>query len=293
MNTGEEQQTTLGGVCRIEGVGFWSGRTVVVELRPAPAGSGRTFVRSDLTGRPRLAAVAENRVEAERRTVLERGSVRVEMVEHLLSALVGFNVDNCEIWLDGEELPGCDGSCLAYVRAIRSVGLRHQGVPAEYCCIDDHLEFSASGAALQVHPAHAREYHVSYALDCGADSPIPPQQFSAEVCKDDFAREMAPARTFVSQAEAEAIQAQGLARHVTPSDLLVFGDRGPIQNELRFDDECARHKAMDVVGDFALVGARIRGRIDSQGGGHRLNGRAATELRRRYVQQDAAAAMSA
>lgn len=293
MHDEDGRQTTIRRNCQVEGVGFWSGRTVCVELRPAGPDTGLVFVRSDLTGRPRIEASVENRIEASRRTVLERGSARVEMVEHVLAALVGGGVDNCEIWLDGEELPGFDGSALPYVRALHRVGRSSLGIPASVCSIREPLEIRDGEASLRVEPPHAEEYHVAYALDCGRDSPIPPQSYAFAGDADDFARELAPARTFVTQAEANALQEQGLAGHVSTSDLLVFGPGGPIGNELRFADECARHKAMDAIGDLALVGARIQGRVVSHGGGHRLNGRLAAELHQRYIARAAVARASA
>ena len=116
-------QRTLAGAVRVEGFGYWGGQDVSVEFRPAEVDTGLVFVRSDLAGQPRIPACIENWVETPRRTTLRAGQSCVEMVEHIMAALTGLRIDNCEIWVDQAEMPGCDGSALHLVEAIRSAGI--------------------------------------------------------------------------------------------------------------------------------------------------------------------------
>jgi UDP-3-O-acyl-N-acetylglucosamine deacetylase len=120
--------------------------------------------------------------------------------------------------------------------------------------------------------------HLEYRLDYGGDSPIRPQSYSCQLTPEEFCRDIAPARTFVTKQQAIALRGAGLASHVSNRDLLVFGDSGPVDNLLRYPEECARHKLLDLIGDLSIVGAELIGRFTSFRGGHRLNGLMAEQL---------------
>ena len=119
-------QRTIASPAVTAGVGYWSGRDVRVEFRPAAADTGIVFVRADLPDCPRIPAVVQHRVEIPRRTALRRGKASVEMIEHIMAALAGLQIDNCELWVDQAEMPGCDGSCLPFVEAISAAGIVEQ-----------------------------------------------------------------------------------------------------------------------------------------------------------------------
>ena len=146
------KQQTIAAPVTIGGVGYWSGEDVRVEFRPAPVDTGIAFVRADLPGSPRIPATVYHRVEMPRRTTLRCGEASVEMVEHVMAALAGLQIDNCEVWVDRPEMPGCDGSCLPFVEALRAAGIipqdavRRQHVIARTIRLGDARELDRSSA---------------------------------------------------------------------------------------------------------------------------------------------------
>src|SRR5208337_3317566 len=145
-------QRTLLATAAIEGIGYWSGRDVRVGFRPAEPGQGIVFVRTDLPGRPRIPAVVHNRIEMPRRTVLRSGGASVEMVEHIMAALAGMHVDNCEVWVDQAEMPGCDGSALAFVAAIQEAGIVEQNVPRDLFVVRQALRLGNDECWIEARP---------------------------------------------------------------------------------------------------------------------------------------------
>jgi UDP-3-O-acyl N-acetylglucosamine deacetylase len=276
---GYRHQRTLAAEAKIEGVGFVTGACVRVRLRPAPANTGLVFRRTDRPAAPPLPAHAAFVTDTRRRTTLGPAASGVTLVEHLLAALAGLRIDNCQIELDGPEPPGLDGSAAGYVAAIVGAGAVVQPARRTLWTVDSPIIVSAGGATVGIHPADQPGLRVSYLLDYGPIGPIPRQTFTLDARPADFAREVAPCRTFVTAAEAEALRAQGVGRHLTPADLLVFGHRGPIENRLRFADEPARHKVLDLTGDLALCGFDLAGHVVAYRSGHALN----VELARRLA----------
>lgn len=265
-------QRTIAAPATVEGVGYWSDRDVRVEFRPAPAGSGMTFVRSDLPGCPRIPALVEHRVETPRRTTLRLGKASVEMVEHIMAALAGLAIDNCELWVDQAEMPGCDGSCMPFVEALQNVGIVEQDAPRQRLVVDRVVRFGNQESWIEARPCSSGKSIIRYELDYGGGSSIGRQSLEISLSPRHFHLNLAPSRTFLLESEAEAIKAQGLGQRATFHDLLVFGPRGLIDNQLRFPDECVRHKMVDMIGDLALAGCDVVGRFIAYRSGHRLNG---------------------
>jgi len=256
----------------VEGYGYWSGRNIRVEFRPAEANTGIVFVRSDLPGCPRIKAAVANRVEIPRRTCLASGEASVEMIEHIMAALYGLGVDNCEVWVDETEMPGCDGSAEPFVNAIDTAGIVRQAAPRSVRIVRQYVRKGNEQSWFEARPPLADVAVLRYHLDYGADSPIGRQSCELSLTPDSFRRELAPCRTFMLKSEADWLLAQGLGQRASCRDLLVFGDQGPIENQLRFPDECVRHKLLDMVGDLALAGCQLIGRFSAYRSGHRLNG---------------------
>jgi UDP-3-O-acyl N-acetylglucosamine deacetylase len=265
------KERTLAASAAVEGVGYWSGEDVRVEFRPAAAGNGIVFVRRDLAGCPTIPAAIEYRVETPLRTVLRRGAASVEMVEHLMAALAGLQIDNCEVWVDRPEMPGCDGSCMPFVAALRASGAVEQGSPRRRHVIRRVVRLGDETSWIEARPGCSGKMVLRYELDYGSRSPIGRQSLEVSLSPRHFHINLAPSRTFMLESEAKAIQAQGLGRRATFQDLLVFGARGPIDNQLRFPDECVRHKMVDMVGDLAMTGCDLSGRFVAYRSGHRLN----------------------
>lgn len=264
-------QHTIAKPVEVTGFGYWSGQDVRVEFRPANAGTGIVFVRSDLASLPRIPALVTNRIETPLRTTLVSNGVSVEMVEHVLAACAGLEVDNCEIWVDRPELPGCDGSSQVFVDALTEAGLVKQTAMRGRLVVADVTRVGDDECWIEIRPRPRGGFKVKYRLDYGSESPIGRQTIELAVTPESFRRELAPARTFLLESEAEWLRSRGLGTRVTVNDLVVFGDEGPIGNELRFEDECVRHKALDLVGDFALAGCEIVGQVMAHRSGHRLN----------------------
>jgi UDP-3-O-[3-hydroxymyristoyl] N-acetylglucosamine deacetylase/UDP-3-O-[3-hydroxymyristoyl] N-acetylglucosamine deacetylase/3-hydroxyacyl-[acyl-carrier-protein] dehydratase len=189
-------------------------------------------------------------------------------------------IDNCIVEVDREEMPGLDGSSAGYVAALRTAGLVVQASRRRRIVVERVCRVGDAENWVEISPTETGSLSVEYRLDYGSNSSIPKQSYSCQVTPDTFVRELAPARTFVTEEQAVMLRSRGLASHVTNRDLLVFGKDGPIGNLLRYHDECSRHKSLDLIGDLSILGADIVGSIVSCRGGHQLNGALAVELER-------------
>jgi UDP-3-O-acyl N-acetylglucosamine deacetylase len=265
----------------VRGVGFVTGSPVRLRFCPAEADTGLVFVRTDLPTRPETPARPGMVTGTARRTTLGHPDRGVTLVEHALAALAGLRIDNCRIELDAAEPPGLDGSAAGFVNALDEVGAELQSARRPIYAADEPVLVSQNGATVGLHPPDGRgdtRLTASYILDYGPRADIPRQNTTTAVSPDTFARELAPCRTFLLETEVAALRKQGVGRHLTPADLLVFGKRGPIQNAVRFADEPARHKVLDLIGDLALCGFDLAGHLVAYRSGHALNVALAGEL---------------
>ncbi len=264
-------ERTIARPVSVEGFGYWTGRDVRVEFLPAPEGTGIVFVRSDDKRGQRIPALVSHRIETPRRTTLTLKGTSVEMVEHLLAALAGLQIDNCEVRVTQSEMPGCDGSSLPFVEALDSAGIVAQSRIRPQLIIREVTRLGDDNQWIEARPAHNVPMSVKYRLDYGAAVAIGRQTLELAITPETFRRELAPCRTFMLKEEADWLVAQGLGTRATTKDLLVFDADGPIDNELRFRDECVRHKVLDLVGDLALAGCDLVGHFVAHKSGHRLN----------------------
>lgn len=264
-------QRTIGRPVAVSGRGYWSGTVVEVTLLPAPADTGLVFVRGDLVPPVTIPARLASRVDAVQRTVLAHGAAEVQMVEHVLSALAALGVDNCRVVTDAAELPGLDGSSAGFVAAIDAVGVVDAG--AAECrplVIVETVRVEAGGSWIEAGPARFAGLSIDYELDYGP-GPIGRQRLDVDITPAAYRTELAAARTFLTMEEAQRLQAAGLGRDVSLHDLVVFGADGPVDNPLRWPDECVRHKVLDAVGDLALAGRPLVAHVRGYRSGHRLN----------------------
>jgi UDP-3-O-[3-hydroxymyristoyl] N-acetylglucosamine deacetylase / 3-hydroxyacyl-[acyl-carrier-protein] dehydratase len=271
MLTTRRPQRTIAREAVVRGVSFLEGRDVELRFRPAEADTGVVFVRSDLPEAPSVPAHVKYVVPRQRRTTLQRGAATVEMVEHVMAALSGLEVDNCRIEINGPETPGCDGSSLAFVEAIQAAGVVEQDRPKGLLVIDRPVTVREGSSVLSAHPGDADKLVLTYNLDYGRQTPIGAQSLFVEVSPESFRTELASSRTFLLEAEAEALRKAGIGRRTTEADLLIFGPEGPIGNKLRYKDECVRHKILDLVGDLALLDRDLAGHVVAHRSGHALN----------------------
>jgi len=264
-------QRTIAKSAAVRGVGYFGGQDVRVEFRPAEVDTGIVFVRDDLPDCPRIEACVANRKEVPRRTTLSAGGAAVEMVEHVMAVFGGLQIDNCEVHLDAPEMPGCDGSSLSFVEALDAAGIVEQDAVRPRKVIRELIRLGSEESWIEARPCCSGKPILQYELDYGRDNRIGHQTFEISLSPGSFRHGLAPSRTFVLEEEAAALRAQGLGQRVTCQDLLVFGPDGPIDNRLRFPDECVRHKIVDMVGDLALAGRDLIGRFSAYRSGHRLN----------------------
>jgi len=271
MLIAKRPQRTLAREAALRGVGFFHGADVNMRFLPAEPDAGIRFVRTDLPGRPGVAARIDFVVPTQRRTAVQDGPAKVEMIEHVMAALAGMQVDNCTIEIDAPECPGLDGSSRAYVDLFDQAGVVEQDRPRRALSLDRSFVVREGDAVLAAHPDSSEGLTLSYHLDYGQASPIGNQSVLLAISPETFRREVSPCRTFLLEQEAVALRAAGIGLRATEADVLLFGPSGVVGNSLRFPDECARHKVLDMVGDLALLGMDLHGFVVAHRSGHHTN----------------------
>ncbi len=280
MITASRPQRTIARGVRVRGVSFLGGKDVQLHFHPAEANSGVVFVRSDLPDRPAVPARIEHVIPRQRRTTIRRGPAIVEMVEHVLAALAGLRLDNCTVEIDGPETPGCDGSSRDFTDALVEAGAVEQAASRDVLVIDRPVTVREGGSILTAHPGDPDRLVLSYNLDYGPRTPIGRQSLFVDVTPESFRSELSASRTFLLEAEAQMLRESGIGSRTTEGDLLIFGPDGVIGNELRYRDECVRHKILDLLGDLSLMGVDLAGHVVAHRSGHALNAELARKLLR-------------
>ena len=297
------KQNTLKESFSLRGKGLHTGLNLTVTFLPAPAGHGYRIQRIDMPGQPAIDAVAENVVDTQRGTVLGKGEMRCSTVEHALAALYALGIDNVLIQVDGPEFPILDGSAQPYVQEIQRIGTVEQDAPKDYYYITKKMEFrdDKTGACITVLP----DDDFSITSMIAFDSKVLSSQFATLDSMDKFVTEVAAARTFVFVREIEQLLMAGLIRGGDLDNAIVIYERqttqenvdklckltgaehheatdlGYIQHKpLVWDNEPARHKLLDIIGDMALIGRPIKGRIIATRPGHTINNMFARMMRK-------------
>lgn len=297
------KQTTLGGSFSLFGKGLHTGLSLTVTFNPAPENTGYKIQRIDLEGQPIIEAIADNVVETKRGTVLQKGEARVSTVEHGMSALYALGIDNCLIQVNGPEFPILNGAADMYVEKIESVGIIEQNAPKDYYIIRKKIEVrdDETGSVITILP----DNDFSITAMCSFHSQFVNSQFATLDNIKNYTKEIAPARTFVfvqdilPLLEANLIKGGDLdnaiviyARQLEQNKLDKLADLlkvphmdatkiGYIQHRpLQWDNECTRHKLLDIIGDMALIGKPIKGRIIATRPGHTINNKFARLIRK-------------
>lgn len=266
-------QTTLRDRVTISGVGVHSGATVTMTLLPAEADTGILFYRTDIDAAADIAIPA--RIDAigptELCTTLNIDRLSVATVEHLLAAFSGLSVDNVIVEIDGPEVPVMDGSAVAFVDAIESVGLVPLAAPRAYIEVLHPVRVEQGSSYAELRPFDGRRFEIEIDFDHRL---VGRQMVVVDLTPESFRNELARARTFGFLADVERLLAAGFARGASLDNAVVVAEDRILNPEgLRASDEFVRHKALDAVGDLALAGAPILGAYRSYRGGHRLNAR--------------------
>ena len=250
-------------------------------FKPADVGRGIVFFRTDLDSPTEIAVLPEYIMQRDRRTVLQNGAAFVETPEHCLAAAYALEIDNLVVEIDGPEMPGFDGSAEEYFKAFQKSGVAEQSAPRKEIVIIESVCIIEDDKSIYALPNSGAGLSVTYDLDYTQFTGIGRQLYSCELSEAHFGQNLARARTFVLEAEAWRMQAMGVGAHLGPKNILVIGSDGPIKNSYRYDDECVRHKVVDLIGDLRLAGCSIVGRIVAYKTGHYLN----QKLVRKIVEQ--------
>ncbi len=263
-----DHQHTIARPVSTEGIGLHTGVEVHLRLLPAPSDTGAVFKRTDLDGFV-IEAKARNVERVSYATSLMKKGVLISTTEHLLSALAAAGVDNVTIEIDNLELPIMDGSSLPFLQLIRQAGLRRQRSGRSYAKILKPVEVIEGDKRIAVLPAD--DFHITYRINF--DHPlIGRQEFSFHPNKDEYEREIAPARTFGFFEEVEMLRKSGLVRGGSLENAIVLTRDGVMNPEgLRFADEFCRHKVLDVIGDLALFGHPLVGHVVADRAGHAMH----------------------
>lgn len=269
-NTVPMREQTLKAPIEFSGVGLHTGQAATMRILPAPAGKGIVFRRLDLDNFELQADVGSVERVAYATTLMSRG-VWISTVEHLLSALYALGVDNAIIELDNFEVPILDGSALPYTEAIRQTGIVQLQAPRSYIRIEKPLVLEENNKSIAIYPADS----LSLEYEIGFPHPlIGHQKLEVKITPENYSTLIAPARTFGFYHEVEALQAAGLVRGGSLENAIVLTETGMLnETSLRYPDEFVRHKILDLLGDFALMGQQVLGRLTANRAGHALHTR--------------------
>ena len=293
------KQKTLKGSFSLFGKGLHTGLSLTVTFNPAPDNTGYKIQRIDLEGQP---IIAENVIDTQRGTVIAKGEARVSTIEHGMAALYAMGIDNCLIQINGPEFPILDGSAAMYVEKIREIGIVDQNAPKDYYIIRKKMEYKdESGSIITILP----DEQFSITAMCSFESKFISSQFATLDDIDKFADEISPARTFVFVRDIMPLLQANLIKGGDLDNAIVIYEKqvdqptldqladllkvphmdatsiGYIQNKpLIWDNECTRHKLLDIIGDVALIGKPIKGRIVATRPGHTVNNKFARMIRK-------------
>jgi UDP-3-O-[3-hydroxymyristoyl] N-acetylglucosamine deacetylase/3-hydroxyacyl-[acyl-carrier-protein] dehydratase len=302
------KQKTLKAAFTLEGKGLHTGLPITVTFNPAPANHGIKIQRVDLENAPVIDALAENVVETTRGTVLEKGGARVSTIEHAMSALYAAGVDNCLIQVNQPEFPIMDGSAVCYSAKIGEVGLEEQTEDRDYYVVRKKIEYKTeNGSSIVMLPDDDFSVNVLISFD----SPVLSNQYASLDSLEDYEKEIASCRTFVFVRELEALLKNNLIKGGDLENAIVIYDQVIDQAEidrltdilgkerikvdnigylnvkpLQFDNEPARHKLLDIIGDLALIGKPIKGRVIATCPGHKVNTDLAKQIRKEIKKQE-------
>ena len=305
-----EQQRTIKKQTSMSGIGLHTGTECKMTFKPAPENYGIKFIRADLGGKPEIPAIAENVVDVSRGTTLGIGDAKVHTVEHVLAAIVGLQIDNIIIEIDGIEPPVGDGSAMPYVEVLQKVGFEQQEAPKDYLIIDKTVMYHEEDKNIDIVALPLDDYRITVMVDYHNPA-LGSQHTGLFDLEKEFVREFASARTFCFLSEVEELADQGLIKggdldnavvivdhKLNDKDLqnlgskiglkakISLGENGILNNkELRFKNEPVRHKLLDLMGDLALIGAPVKAQILAARPGHRANVEFAKQVRKLYQQK--------
>jgi len=281
-----DKQKTIAKELSLKGIGLHTANKVNITFKPAEIDSGINFIRTDLPNRPVIKATVDYLLppsRSPRRTSIGKDSIEIHTIEHLMAALSGLGVDNIYIEIDNDEAPGLDGSSLNFLEVLTKAGIKEQEKDRRYYSIKEPIYVEEDGSSIVALPSS--EFKICYTLSY-SHYLLKAQFMEVNINPDVFKMEIASARTFCLEDEANELQRQGLGKGANYNNTLVVGKDGVVKNKLRFDDEFIRHKILDLMGDLYLLGQFLHGRIIAVRSGHSLNLKLARKIyqqRQRYA----------
>lgn len=263
------RQRTISKPVSFSGVGVHSGKKVNLTIKPAPVNHGIKFVRTDLTDKPSVSAHFNMVVDTSLATVIGCDGFIVSTIEHLMATFAGFSIDNAIVELDAYELPIMDGSAGPFISYIKTAGIEEQLGPKYFFIVKEPIELKEDGKFVGIYPAS------KFKITCTIyyDHPlIKEQSYSIDVSDQVFEKEICRARTFGFLQELEYLKKYGFARGGSLDNVIVLDEKGILnKNGLRFPDEFVRHKILDCIGDFSLLGMPVLGHVIVNKSGHSFN----------------------
>ncbi len=270
------QQKTISRIVEYSGIGLFTGEGVKLRFKPAPANTGIKFIRTDIESQPEVSANVETLSGSNRMVSLGEEGVGVKSVEHVMAALAGLGIDNIEIEINGNEVPAGDGSSLVFTQLLKGTGIKTLEEPKNIFYLQEELKVGNGDASILALP-YDKGLSLSYILDFNG-SFLNRQCFEIEMTEDNFSTEIAPARTFGLSTIIEEYRKRGWGKGVTDENSLILNEDGTITKplsmtpaNLRFPDECVRHKILDIIGDLYLTNLTLHARIVATKSGHYLN----------------------
>lgn len=265
------EQRTIKKPVELSGIGLHTGAKVNLKFKPAPTNTGINFIRVDIPDSPMVKADILNvldQTKSLRRTSVGSGLVEIHTIEHLMAALWSVGMDNIIIEIDGPELPGLDGSATGFIEVLKKAGIENQAAKKKIYQVRSPIWVEQNGAMIMVLPDN--QFRISYTLNY--EHPLLRAQYISFVLDEStFEREVASSRTFCLEREVNDLREKGLGKGANYENTVVVGQNGVIDNDLRFEDEFARHKILDLLGDLYLLGYGIKGHIIAVRSGHPLN----------------------
>ncbi|MFH0912685.1 MAG: UDP-3-O-acyl-N-acetylglucosamine deacetylase [Candidatus Omnitrophota bacterium] len=266
-----ENQRTIARAAGLKGTGLHTANKVNIIFKPAPVDTGINFIRTDLPNKPVIKASVDSvlaQSRSPRRTSIGYDGIEIHTIEHLMAALAGLGIDNLDIEINNDELPGLDGSSLNFLEVLTQAGIKEQEKPRHPYLIKDPIFVEEDGAVIMIVPA--QESKISYTLNY--NHPLLKAQFlELSINNDIFKDELASSRTFCLENEVKELQQQGFGRGANFENTLVVGENGVVKNKLRYTDEFVRHKVLDLLGDLYILGVPLKGHIIALRSGHSLN----------------------
>lgn len=301
-----ENQRTINEPVSLSGVGLHTGKPVTLTFKPAPANTGRVFVRTDLEGSPRIEALVDFVTDTARGTTIAKGEAKVQTVEHVMAAIAGLGIDNLFIEVDQAETPIMDGSSRFFVESLRKAGIQEQDAKREYLELNTPVYFEDPAQKIEMVALPYPRFKVTAMINF--ETKVLGTQFAILEKMEDFVEEISPCRTFVFLHELEYLLSNQLIRGGDLSNAIVFVNRAITQEEfdrlaklfnkpsikvgsggilnhleLHFENEPARHKLLDVVGDLALLGKPLKAHIIARRPGHGPNSKLARLIKRQIL----------